>query len=408
MTRIDHPGFETPSVVGLYEALNGDGEEARIVGGAVRNALLGEPLTDIDFATTATPEETVRRAEAAGYRTVPVGIEHGTVLCVAEWGAANGDAHEVTTLREDVETDGRHAVVRFGRDWEADAARRDFTMNALYRDADGTLFDPLDGEGDARARRVRFIGDPVRRIEEDALRILRFYRFRAQYGDESGDGDGRGACVSRRDLLANLSGERLWGELAKLFVARHGPRETRRFLEDGLVEPWLGRVPSLDPSTAHRRMARLIDLRERSDRAKEPVLFWALLLEDDDLSVLADRLRFSKRERDALLYAGADAAELSPSPGVDSRWQLFEWGEDRFAAAALVAAASSDVDPSALLAQERPVFGLAGRDVIARGVPPGPAVGRVLETAHGLWREAGLPGGDHGAFLDAAIAHDSR
>ncbi|MGA7427200.1 MAG: CCA tRNA nucleotidyltransferase, partial [Rhodoplanes sp.] len=173
-----HVGWlTTEPLADVLAALNGDGEEARIVGGAVRNALLGEPPGDIDLATTATPEEVTRRAHAAGFKAVPTGVDHGTVTIVA-----HGHPFEVTTLREDVETFGRKAKVAFGRDWRADAERRDFTMNALSLSADGTVHDYVGGLSDLKARRVRFIGDPAKRIAEDYLRILRFFRFHALYG----------------------------------------------------------------------------------------------------------------------------------------------------------------------------------------------------------------------------------
>ena len=171
-----------PRLARLLAVLNGDGEETRLVGGAVRNALIGRPVSEFDLASTALPEEVTRRAEAAGFKPVPTGIEHGTVTVVVE-----GEPFEVTTLREDVETDGRRARVRFGRDFEADARRRDFTVNALSVGADGTLFDYTGGFEDLEARRIRFIGDPAARIREDYLRILRFFRFHAIYAEGAPD-----------------------------------------------------------------------------------------------------------------------------------------------------------------------------------------------------------------------------
>ena len=201
----------------LLDVLDRDGEEARVVGGAVRNALLGEPVGDIDVATTAVPEEVMRRAEAAGFKPVPTGIEHGTVTVVID-----GTPFEVTTLREDVETFGRHARVAFGRDWRRDAERRDFTMNALYAARDGTIHDHVGGLADLEERRVRFIGDPARRIAEDYLRILRFFRFHAAYGHGGQpDADGLAACIAARAGLETLSRERVRMEMLKLLVAPH-------------------------------------------------------------------------------------------------------------------------------------------------------------------------------------------
>ena len=167
-----------PDLQKLLTILSADGEQARVAGGAVRNALLGEPVADVDIATTALPKETMRRAEAAGFKAIPTGIEHGTVTVVA-----HGKGYEVTTLRADIETDGRRAKVSFGRDWQADAERRDFTINALYAEADGTVVDLVGGIADLKTRRLRFIGDAETRIREDHLRILRFFRFFAWFGD---------------------------------------------------------------------------------------------------------------------------------------------------------------------------------------------------------------------------------
>ena len=174
LRRLDAPWLRAPPLSDVLRVLDRAGEEARVVGGAVRNALLGEPLGDIDIATTALPDEVIRRAEAAGFKAVPTGIEHGTVTVVAA-----GRPFEVTTLREDVETFGRHAKVAFGRDWKRDAERRDFTLNALSAARDGTIHDYVGGLADIAVRRVRFIGDPASRIAEDYLRILRFFRFHA-------------------------------------------------------------------------------------------------------------------------------------------------------------------------------------------------------------------------------------
>ena len=194
--------------------LDCDGEEARVVGGAVRNELLGVPIAEIDVATTAVPEEVVKRVTAAGFKPVPTGIEHGTVTVVI-------DKHpfEVTTLRKDVETYGRHAKVEFGRDWKADAERRDFTINALSATSDGTVYDYAGGLEDLGQRRVRFIGDPAKRIAEDYLRILRFFRFHAAFGSGRIDAAGLAACIAGRDGLDQFSRERVRMELLKLLVS---------------------------------------------------------------------------------------------------------------------------------------------------------------------------------------------
>src|SRR5215475_6941172 len=219
----------------LLGVLDCDGEEARTVGGAVRNALLGVSIAEVDVATTAVPEEVIKRITAAGFKHVPTGIEHGTVTVII-------DKHpfEVTTLRKDVETYGRHAKVEFGRDWKADAERRDFTINALSATRDGTVYDYAGGLDDLAHRRVRFIGDPAKRIEEDYLRILRFFRFHAAYGVGHPDATGLAACIAARKGLDQLSRERVRMELLKLLVTPHATATLAVMAQAGLLLLVLG------------------------------------------------------------------------------------------------------------------------------------------------------------------------
>ena len=225
----------------LLGVLDTDGEEARVVGGAVRNALIGLAVAEIDVATTALPQEVVKRVTAAGFKPVPTGIEHGTVTVVI-------DKHpfEVTTLRQDVETYGRHAKVAFGRDWKTDAERRDFTINALSATRDGAVYDYVGGLDDLAARRVRFIGDAAKRIAEDYLRILRFFRFHAAYGtSEHPDAAGLAACIAGREGLAQLSRERVRMEMLKLLVAVHAVPTLIAMTDAGLLLRVLGGVSYL-------------------------------------------------------------------------------------------------------------------------------------------------------------------
>jgi poly(A) polymerase len=214
--NVDGDWRRRPETQALLAALAGGGHRALFVGGCVRNALIGAPVTDIDIATDAEPSRTEAVAREAGFATVPTGIDHGTITVIA-----GGIPHEVTTFRRDVETFGRHATVAFSRQIEDDAGRRDFTMNALYAEADGTVVDPLGGLGDLQARRVRFVGDPVQRIREDFLRILRFFRFHAWYGDPAGgiDPEGLAACAAEVAGLDGLSRERVGAEVLKLLAA---------------------------------------------------------------------------------------------------------------------------------------------------------------------------------------------
>src|SRR5665647_3574673 len=210
----DAPWLKSGPAARVLQLLDGNGEEARVIGGAVRNALLQIPVADIDIATTALPDEVIRRAKAAGIKSVPTGIDHGTVTLVVD-----GHPFEVTTLRQDTETFGRKARVAFGRDWVVDAERRDFTINGLSVDGDGVVHDHVGGLDDIAAKRVRFIGDPNQRIAEDYLRILRFFRIHAAFGEGEPDRAGYLACIRARAGLESLSAERLRMEMVKLVVA---------------------------------------------------------------------------------------------------------------------------------------------------------------------------------------------
>ncbi len=385
---VDHPRFDAPSVARVYEALSGDGGQARIVGGAVRNAILGRPITDIDFATTIAPAETTRRAEAAGFKVVPTGIAHGTVLLVPPDGE---ETFEVTTLREDVETDGRHAVVRFGTDWEADARRRDFTMNALYRDADGTLVDPLDGLADARAMRVRFIGDAHQRIREDGLRILRFFRFSAEYGGGELDAAGLDAADASVERLDALSGERIRAEFLKLLVAPFVLPVHDGMATGGHIERIVGEGHDRD------RFARLVS---RTDPGSPDALLRvaALLTSPDQARRAADRLRLSTREADRLVHAVSDAQALSEGAPVGVRETLYRWGAARLHDALRLAIAGGDLRWEESFRQigdmSRPVFPLKGRDVVAAGLAAGPDIGTVLAEVEREWIAADFPQDD--------------
>lgn len=270
---LEHPGTQT-----LMQALEGAGHIALFVGGCVRNALLGEPVGDVDISTDATPETVSDIAEAAGFKPVPTGIDHGTVTVVVQ-----GKPHEVTTFRRDVETDGRRAVVAFSSRIEEDAQRRDFTMNALYADRHGRVIDPLGGLPDLQARRVRFVGDAETRIREDYLRILRFFRFHAAYGDPDGgiDPEGLAACAAFAPGLQAISRERITAELRKLLSARDPAPSVAAMAQSGVLSVIL---PGADP----RALAPLVHL----DAAETPRWLRRLSVVGGD----TDRLRLSKAE----------------------------------------------------------------------------------------------------------------
>src|ERR1700720_4959781 len=241
----DAPWLKSGPTARVLEVLNDGGEEARVVGGSVRNALLQIPVAEIDIATTALPAEVIRRAKAAGIKGVPTGIEHGTVTLVID-----SQPFEVTTLREDTETFGRKAKVAFGRDWVRDAERRDFTINGLSVDAEGRVHDHVGGLDDIAARRVRFIGDPNQRIAEDYLRILRFFRIHAAYGAGEPDRAGYLACIAGRAGLAGLSAERIRVEILKLMAAEGAAGAVTAMADGGLLLPIFGGIAYTGPFEA--------------------------------------------------------------------------------------------------------------------------------------------------------------
>jgi poly(A) polymerase len=390
--RIDAEWLKEAPLRDLLGALDHAGEEARVVGGAVRNALLGEPVGDIDVATTALPQEVIRRVEAAGFKAVPTGIEHGTVTVVAA-----GRPFEVTTLREDVETFGRHAKVAFGRDWKRDAERRDFTMNALSAEDDGTVHDYAGGLADIAARRVRFIGDADKRIAEDYLRILRFFRFHAAYGEGALDPEGLAACIAARAGLDRLSRERVRMEAFKLLVAKHAVPTLATMTEAGLLEQVLGGVPLL---ASFANMAKLEAAFALAPEAVRRLGALAVSVAED-AERLRERLRLANAEYERLASMADAWWQIS------RRWDegagrtlLYRLGRECFVDRVLLAWTRSPegvADPSwrALVTLPArwspPTFPLKAADFMARGIPKGPRLGAVLRSAEEAWIAAGFP-----------------
>jgi poly(A) polymerase len=405
--RLDAAWLRAAPLGDLLGTLERAGEEARVVGGAVRNALLGEPLGDIDIATTALPDEVIRRVEAAGFKAVPTGIEHGTITVVAA-----GKPFEITTLREDVETFGRHAKVVFGRDWKRDAERRDFTMNALSAARDGAIYDYVGGLADIAARRVRFIGDAARRIAEDYLRILRFFRFHAAYGEGAPDPEGVAACIAGRAGLDQLSRERIRMELLKLLLARHAVPALALMTETGLLEQVLGGVPLL------ASYANMIKLEAGLALAPDPVRRLGALgvAVVEDAERLRARLRLANAEYERLASMADGWWHISWELGEQGgRVLLYRLGPERFTDRVLLAWTRSPHgagdQPWRLLATlparwTAPTFPLRAADVIARGVPPGPRLGTALAAAEAAWIAAGFPSDAAAvaAIADAAVA----
>ena len=393
-----------PVLARLLSALDGDGEETRVVGGAVRNLLLGEPASDIDLATTALPQETMRRGRAAGFKAVPTGIEHGTVTLVAE-----DESFEVTTLRRDVETDGRRAKVVFGRDFAADSLRRDFTINALGLGRDGTLRDYCGGLDDLAQRRVRFIGDAAARIREDYLRILRFFRFHARYGAGEPDAEGLRACIAGREGLAGLSRERVRAELLKLLVAPRVSPTLQAMAGAGLLMPVIGGVPHLS------RFALVAEDHGEGVHAVFRLAALAVSVGEDALR-LRERLRLSNEEFDRTARIASALEKLGGRAGLPDiaalRLVAHDAGNDATAAALALlnaTAAGEGKDKVQRLISElgrTPRFEPTGKDVIGLGVPPGPRVGQALAAARQSWIEAGCVSGmgEQIEFVRMAVA----
>jgi len=394
---VDPQPSELPSLAGadwltradtraVFDALAARGHAARAVGGAVRNALLGRPVVDVDIATPAHPDEVIAAARAAGLAAHPTGIAHGTVTVIA-----GHVAHEVTTLREDVEAHGRHATVAFTDDWAADARRRDFTINALYCSADGEVFDPLGGRGDVAAHRVRFIGQARERIREDYLRILRFFRLTAEYGQGPPDREGLAACVAERDGLTRLSGERVRQEMLRLLAAPRGPELVRAMQEYGL----LGFVLPAAPRPC--LLARLAAIEARLGLSPDAVLRLAALAVElpEDADRLRERLRLANEEHARLRSSAVREPDIGPAADARvARAELYANGAAGYRARVLLGWARSGYAPEDPAWQDRyalaerwqpPRFPLGGGDVMAAGLAPGPRVGELLRALEAWW-----------------------
>jgi len=359
---------------------------ARFVGGCVRNTILGAPVNDVDIATVLRPDEVITHLEKAGLKAVPTGIEHGTITAVVD-----GKPFEITTLRKDVRTDGRHAKVVFSADWGEDAARRDFTMNAIYAERDGTLHDPMNGYDDTLAGYVRFIGDADARIKEDFLRILRFFRFNAWYGKGDFDEAGLTACAAHKDGLKKLSGERVQKEALKLLGAPEPLPALRAMAAAGIL------VEVLPEAANFERFAKLAEIESHQLFTSDPVLRLSALLSGqvNEINALADRLKLSNEVRDRLTRMHTDQTKLVSYLSVrEVRKALYWIGIETFKDLVMLHWA---VDPKvnnavqwrALLAiadsWQRPVFPLTGEEVMAAGVPEGPHVGRILREVEEWW-----------------------
>jgi poly(A) polymerase len=385
MKRLD-PKFESwmraPETQSVMNALGGD---ARFVGGAVRNALLRQSVSDVDIATPLTPDEVIKRLQAAKLGAVPTGIEHGTVTAIA-----NGKSFEVTTLRRDVATDGRRATVAFTTDWKEDAARRDFTMNALYASADGEIFDYFGGIADLEAGRVRFVGDATTRIREDYLRILRLFRFHAWYGRGEIDKDALHAAAAEKAGIGQLSGERISKEMLRLLEAENPVPVLRLMASSGI----LGEI--LPGNLLIPRLERLAQIDANNFFTPDPILRLASLLPDaTSANAVADRFKLSNADRTRLedVLGGKDRI-VSYLSIKEVRKLLYRLGPKAFKDRATLRWAEDPKDSNAVQwrallavadAWDRPEFPLTGREVMNAGVPEGPLVGRILAEVEDWW-----------------------
>jgi poly(A) polymerase len=404
------PWMSEAATRAVLRAFSAAGVEARFVGGAVRDAFLGRSdagsgaEADIDIATPASPERVIDLLQKSGIKVVPTGLAHGTVTAVVP------PRHfEITTLRRDVETFGRRARVAFDADWAADARRRDFTINAIFLSPDGAIDDPVGGLADLRAGRVRFVGDPATRIAEDVLRLLRYYRFEARFGAGAGDPQARAACRAVAHLLPTLSAERVAQELVKLLETSNPVAALRMMQEDLVLPVVLPEARRLD------RLQRMIEIEPEID----PLRRLAALIDVDAsrAAALAERLRFSNAWRDRLQGL---ATPWPLDPQGDPRTQrrgLYRLGTERYRDIALLQAADGVISAARLgefltLARDwtLPRFPLAGRDVVAVGIPPGERVGHLVEAVRAWW-EAGDFTADRAAclaYLRTLVAVPSR
>jgi len=421
--RVTSDWLHAPALQAVFSALCAHGHLTRAIGGAVRDGLRRADVhvhaADIDLATTARPEETIAAAKAAGLRAVPTGIEHGTITVISDH-----VAYEVTTLRTDVMTDGRHARVAFSNDWLADAQRRDFTVNAIYCNRDGTVFDPVGGLADLAANRLRFIGVADDRIKEDYLRILRLFRFIARLPDVDVLNDELTACARQRKGLRQLSAERIQNELFKIIAAQNSVHALTLMQGYGILSEALPTVPFPGRFASVSQMLGRTLGQTYDSMAQDPALrlFALAVAGGNDAHRLADGLKLSNAHRRNLIQLGKDYVRW-PKPQATRRAlraALYEQAADRFARhQCYVCALHPDAIADGPNLRERlalardwtpPVMPLSGRDLIALGISPGPAVGRELRRLETFWVESDfrLSRCELLAHAEAGLEHNSR
>jgi poly(A) polymerase len=355
--------------------------EARLVGGCVRDALAGVVAKDIDLATPLDPQSVIKRLEAAGIKAVPTGIAHGTITAVAQ-----DQVVEVTTLRRDVSTDGRRATVAYTANWQEDAARRDFTINALYADpATGQVFDYFGGVNDLAAGIVRFIGEPLQRIAEDHLRILRFFRFSARFAKGDWHADSLAACAARANDLMALSRERIAMELLAILSLPNPAPAISVMIDHGIFKPVLPEI------TSAAALATLVEREGKASIAGNPIRRLSALLPANTAEEVGARLKLSKAQRKRLITAKARVDSDAENPKALAYWLGNESAIDRLLLTGGDAATLTDWTP--------PTFPLTGGAIVKRGIKAGPDVARILKAIERQWVEHGFPGEERLALL---------
>lgn len=386
--------LNNPAFMMIADAFAKAGEEIRLVGGPVRDALLFEPVTDLDCATPAKPDHIIEIAQNAGLKAIPTGIAHGTITLIAA-----DTPVEVTTLRRDTQTDGRHAQVEFSNDWSEDAARRDFTMNALYVDQSGKVFDPVGGYPDLVAGKVRFVGDPDSRIKEDYLRVLRYFRFFARFGEGRPDAQTLKAIVRNRDRLSILSAERVWAEIKRLLAAKDPSRSLLWMRTAGVLTKILPETEKWGIDA----LPRTIRCGALYSWPIDPMVRLMSILPPNQgtLLELSERLKISKAEKDRLL-GWAKAPDIGPQePFCEVAQKLYWHGKDAIldrlylkAAQLLENEDDQFADCLSLIEQsiewQRPEFPMSGKDLIAMGAQPGPQLGEKLKKLEEEWVKRGF------------------
>jgi len=382
LQRLPQPWMTEGPAAQVVRALAAEGDQARFVGGCVRDALVGRTIRDIDIATPLSPQRVTELLHKAGLKAVPTGIDHGTITAVADKTGV-----EVTTLRRDVETDGRRAKVEFTDDWQADAARRDLTINALSAEASGKVHDYFGGLDDLAAGRVRFVGDPKQRIVEDYLRLLRFFRFHADY---AGGGFDEPAVAAAKELAPNLkslSGERLRQETVRLLTARRGPEVWGGMLSLGIVQHYLPWATSLD------RLRWVVELEQSHGLTPDPIRRLAALTMTGCGREVAGTLKLSRAEGDRIIALDAVRAPFDAATPEAVRRQIYAWGNDGARDRLLldwldrIDGASGSTALGLIERWQRPRFPIKGVDIVKLGVPEGPRVGEILGRVEDWWIE---------------------